>query len=317
MSTFLKGNNSRGYLCIDIGGTNIKYGVLNRNGDIVMRNAMLTPRKSYNTLIESIIAIYEDVKKGYGEIKGMALAVPAATNGITGMIMSPGSLGYIEGKNIKNSLEERLDIPVEAENDGNCAALAEIWKGAASTKNDAVLVVVGTGVGGAIIKNRQVHSGANLHAGEFGYGIHQFNYENKSFDTWSHTASTAALVENVERRIGVKDHKLNGFEVFRLADEGNKIAIEEIDRFYYGLAIGIYNIQYYYDPEIILIGGAVSRRETLISEVNKRLDHILEKVKIANIHPKIKACHFLNDANLIGALYHFLEKQNSYIKAML
>lgn len=295
------------YLCIDIGGTNIKYGILNPNGYIIMKNTRSTPKENYSGLIETIITIYEDVKREYRDIEGIALAIPAATDNTTGMIMSPGALGYIEGKNIKKSLEDKLNIPVEVENDGNCAALAEIWKGAAIYNNDAVLVVIGTGIGGAIIKNRQIHSGANLHAGEFGYGIHQFNYGDKSFDSWSHTASTGTLVKNVARRLGKEDTEIDGFEVFRLAENGNKVAIEEIDKLYYGLAIGIYNIQYYFDPEIVLIGGAISRRETLISEINKRLDHILQEVKIANIHPKIKACHFLNDANLIGALYHFLE----------
>lgn len=299
------------YLCVDIGGTNIKYGISNHNGDIVMKNTSATPKENYNRLLDSIIAVYEDIrKKGYRNIGGIALSIPAVTNNITGMIMSPGSLGFIEEKNIKKSLEDRLGIPVEAENDGNCAALAEVWKGAAKDNNDAALVVLGTGIGGAIIKNREIHSGANLHSGEFGYAIHQFNYESKSFGTWSHTASTGALVKNVARRIGIKENELNGFDVFRLADEGNEIAIEEIDKFYYACAIGIYNIQYYYDPEIILIGGAISSRETLIGEINKRLDIILKKINIANIYPKIKTCHFSNDANLIGALYHFLNRQN-------
>lgn len=309
-SASLKGSYNMDYLCIDIGGTNIKYGVLNYNGDILMKNTSPTPKENYNKLIEAIITIYNDVKKEYSNIRGIALAVPAATDNVSGMIMSPGSLGFIEGKNIKESLEKKLNIPVAAENDGNCAALAEVWKGSAESNNDMVLIVVGTGVGGAIIKNRKIHSGANLHAGEFGYGINQFDYESKSFDTWSHTASTGALIKNVSKRIGVKEGELNGFEVFRLAEEGNKIAIEEIDKFYYGLAIGIYNIQYYYDPEIILIGGAISRRETLISEIDKRLDYILAKVKIANINPKIQICHFSNDANLVGALYHFLKGKN-------
>ncbi len=299
------------YLCVDIGGTNIKYGVLNHNGDIVMKNTSSTPKESYERFLESIIDIYEDTKrKGYRDIEGIALAVPAVTDNITGMITSPGSLGFIEGKNIKKSLENRLHVQVEAENDGNCAALAEVWKGAAKHNNDAALVVLGTGIGGAIIKNREVHSGANLHAGEFGYAVHQFNYESKSFGTWSHIASTGALVKSVAKRIGIKEDELNGLDVFRLADQGNKIAIEEIDKFYYACAIGIYNIQYYYDPEIILIGGGISSRETLISEINKRLDIILEKINIANIYPKIKTCRFSNDANLLGALYHFLNRHS-------
>ncbi|WP_432667046.1 ROK family protein [Wukongibacter baidiensis] len=299
------------YLCVDIGGTNIKYGVLNHNGDIVMKNVSETPKENYNSLVESIIAIYEDTeKKGYRNIKGIALAVPAVIDNITGMIVSPGSLEFIEGKNIKKSLEDRLNIPVEAENDGNCAALAEVWRGAAKENNDVALVVLGTGIGGAVIKNREIHRGANLHSGEFGYAIHQFNYESKNFNIWSHTASTDALVKNVARRMGVKEDELNGFEVFTLASKGNEIAIEEIDKFYYTCAVGIYNIQYYYDPEVILIGGAISSRETLISEINKRLDIILKKINIAKIYPKIKTCNFLNDANLIGALYNFLKRNN-------
>lgn len=72
------------------------------------------------------------------------------------------------------------------------------------------------------------------------------------------------------------------------------------------LAVGIYNIQYSYDPEVIIIGGGISVREDMINEINKRLDIIIDKVEPARIKPVVKKCAFANDANIIGAMYHYL-----------
>ena len=67
-----------------------------------------------------------------------------------------------------------------------------------------------------------------------------------------------------------------------------------------------YNIQYSYDPEVIIIGGGISVREDMIDEINKRLDIIIDKVEPARIKPVVKKCAFANDANIIGAIYHYL-----------
>lgn len=77
-----------------------------------------------------------------------------------------------------------------------------------------------------------------------------------------------------------------------------------------GQAIGIYNLQYAYDPEKIVIGGEISSRDDLLDAINQRLDKIFEYVTIAAIRPVVLTCQYHNDANMIGALYHFLSKNS-------
>ena len=109
----------------------------------------------------------------------MALSLPGAVDSETGIIGGSSALDYIHGPNIKEELEKRLQVRVEMENDANCAALAEVWKGAASDVNDCCFIVSGTGIGGAVVKNKRIHKGQHLHGGEFGYMIADFNFETK------------------------------------------------------------------------------------------------------------------------------------------
>jgi len=91
-----------------------------------------------------------------------------------------------------------------------------------------------------------------------------------------------------------------------MAKEGDKDCIKAIDEFYYKFALGIFNLQYVYDPEVIIIGGAISEREDLVHCINEKLEIILKQTKIAKIMPKVKKCVYSNDANLIGAVYNFI-----------
>src|SRR5699024_1216495 len=101
---------------------------------------------------------------------GIAISAPGAvTDG--GMINGGSAIPYIHGPNIKAMIETRTGLTVHIENDANCVALAEIWKGAAKTKKDVAVVVIGTGIGGALVKDGVIHKGGNLHGGEFGYMI--------------------------------------------------------------------------------------------------------------------------------------------------
>ena len=74
------------------------------------------------------------------------------------------------------------------------------------------------------------------------------------------------------------------------------------------MAMGIYNLQYTYDPEVIVIGGGVSARDDLVDQINQRLDVIFKEIPIAHIRPIVRTCKYHNDANIIGAVYHFATK---------
>ena len=81
-----------------------------------------------------------------------------------------------------------------------------------------------------------------------------------------------------------------------------------VDEYYRTLAMGIYNLQYAYDPSMIIIGGAISSRSDLLDKVNEQLDIIFSQLTHAHVRPNIKVCQFGNDANLIGATYHYIQR---------
>lgn len=191
---------------------------------------------------------------------------------------------------LKEDLKQRLNKDVEFENDANCAALAEVWKGVACHENDCCFIVSGTGIGGAVIKDRHVHHGNALHGGEFGYMIMRYDQDEKKYYTWSDDGSTVAVTKRVAKELDVDYHTLDGKEVFDQADN-NEVYKKYVDEYYRTLAMGIYNLQYAYDPSMIIIGGAISSRSDLLDKVNEQLDIIFSQLTHAHVRPNIKVCH--------------------------
>ena len=288
------------YLAIDVGGTALKIGLLTEEGEILESDSKKTPKT-----LDAFYQIIEDTFHEYEGVKGLALSLPGAVDSETGIIGGSSALDYIHGPNIKEELEKRLQVRVEMENDANCAALAEVWKGAASDVNDCCFIVSGTGIGGAVVKNKRIHKGQHLHGGEFGYMIADFNFETKEMKTWSDVGSTVAVVRAVAKAKGVDVASLDGRDIFDHYHEDSDYE-KAVDKYYYVLANGIYNLQYAYDPQKIIIGGGISVRDDLLDEVNQRLDVNFHRFKHAKIRPVVVTCQYHNDANLLGALYHFL-----------
>ena len=181
-------------------------------------------------------------KKNSREIEGLCLSIPGAVDYNSGIIKGCSALPFIHGPNIKEILGEATKLPIEMENDANCAGLAEAWLGNARDKRDALLLVVGTGVGGAVLKNGKIHRGNHHHGGEFGYMIS--DWRNENLLTLSETSSIGALIERTEEKLNLKQGSIEGIDVFNMAEEGNIIAQEEINYFYKKLAQTIYNLQY-------------------------------------------------------------------------
>lgn len=288
------------YLGFDVGGTSIKFAVINEDGEISESGKFKTP--------DNLEEMYEGIAKvanEYKDVEGIGLSMPGAVDCDGGIIYGSSALDYIHGPNIKEDLKARTNKEIELENDANCAALAEVWKGVASEENDCCFIVSGTGIGGAVINDRRVHHGNALHGGEFGYMITR--YEDNKYYTWSDDGSTVAVTKRIAKELGIDYHELDGKEVFDNRDS-NEVYKKYVDEFYRVLAMGIYNLQYAYDPSMIIIGGAVSVREELLDEVNKQLDLMFEQLTHAHVRPNIKVCKFGNDANIIGAVYNYIQR---------
>ncbi|MGL5917276.1 MAG: ROK family protein, partial [Culicoidibacterales bacterium] len=242
----------------------------------------------------------DEVTKKYA-IKGIAISAPGAVDVETGIVGGSSAIPYIHGPNFKEILTTKYDVPVSIDNDANCAALGEVYFGENKTIRDLAFVVCGTGIGGAIIKDRKVHRGTNLHGGEFGYMIMQYN---EDIATWSKVGSTKILVDKAQAYYN--DPTIDGKTVFERAQAGDEMCSKFIDEFYTIMAVGVMNIQYMYDPEYVLVSGAISDQKDFITKINEKLEGIMERNTDRKIFPKVMKCTYEKDANLYGALSHHL-----------
>lgn len=294
-------------MVFDIGGTFIKYAVMNELAEKLESGKIPTPTEGLDVFLEEISRITASYQSQY-DLHGIAISSPGAVDVKTGIIGGSSAIPYIHEVEMTKLMGERTGLAVSIENDANCAALAEGWLGNAKDVNYYICIVIGTGIGGSIVMNRTILSGATLHGGEFGYMIMNSDARSPLKSTWSLTASTNALVKEVETRKSLDSGSLDGEAVFELAEQGDQIAAECVANLYRRLAVGIYNLKYALDPEKILIGGGISKRQDVIAGINHELGQLKDETSKLDI--TIEACQFGNDANLIGALFHFLKNKS-------
>lgn len=284
------------YASFDIGGSGVKHGILDANGCILEKDKFSTPA-TLNELLAAMSKVLDGYKEKYAPI-AVGISIPGAVDNSSGIIGGVTALDYIHHFDIKSLFETRFGLPVAMANDANCAALAEGWIGAAKGIDSYACVVIGTGVGGGLVQDGKLVSGAHQHGGEFGYWI----MDPFSRTNWSDLGSTRILLQKAAWALGVDE--IEGVALFKLANEGNPLIHSLLEEFYFINALGIYNLQHAADPTLILIGGGISQQPQVIAGINNQLAILLSKGK--NMRVEVKACQFLNDANLIGAVYHYL-----------
>lgn len=296
------------YAVLDVGGSAIKYALMDETGSFIDKSSLPTPKENLSLFIDTVGGIVDQFKENY-PLTGLAVSMPGSVNVETGIIKGITALPYIHGPNMKELLQNRTGLPVELENDANCAGLAEGWLGAAKNVKDFLCIVLGTGVGGAVVLNNEVRHGKNGFAGEFGYMLMEGYLGPEPTETYSSLAAVGGLIQQVAKRKKLEPEVLTGKLIFDMAEKGDGEVQDEIEKFMCRLAVGIYNLQFILDPEKILIGGAISHREGFVERINEMLQQM--KYEEEGLTVKVERCQFGNDSNLIGALHHFLQRQKA------
>lgn len=288
------------YIVFDVGGTKVKHGVIFENGTFVEKDKYDTNCTNYEVFIEEMVNVIDDYKYSH-DIKGIGISVPGFINVNTGYAERAGALTSLDGKNLKEIIENNTKIKVEIENDANCVALAEKLNGNASNCKDYICYTIGTGIGGGIVINDKIVHGHKFMAGEFGF----MKIDRESDDNLHLNSSTGALI-NMYRELKSfeKDSIIDGNQIFEkaLMEEDVKILVE---RWYKNIATSMFNLCVTLNPEKILIGGGVSERKDLLENINKYLENFKEWHEFET---KVEICKHKNDAGMVGALYNFLSK---------
>lgn len=288
---------------IDIGGTNIKYGVINpQTEDYQLLGELPTATGTENFQMEKRLdIIIQSLIKNY-EIKGIAISTAGVVDADTGeIIYANKNIPNYKGTPLKQLLEKKYQVPVAVENDVNSALLGELTFGSYGTVHSALMLTIGTGVGGALYLNGHIHHGFSHSGGEVGYSI--VNGQNIE-----DIASTRALVERVEKKSD--EPTVNGHWIFDQAiHHKNPLAIEEIDYLIEGITQLINNYVALLNPQYVILGGGIMEQvDYLKPKIIKRFEE-MNKNKLVVKNTTIEFARLGNQAGMLGAFVHFKEKE--------
>lgn len=287
------------YICIDIGGTSIKHGVILETGDFLETGEMPTEALEYGGpgILKKIHGITENYLKTYAA-EGICISTAGMVDCEKGKIIYAAPLiPDYTGTEIKKNMEKAFGIPCEVENDVNCAGLAEYYAGAARGSSISVCLTVGTGIGGAIIINGKVFHGFSGSGCEVGY-MHLPGGEFQDLGASSILVKKTALYKKIDPT------SINGKFVFEQAKKGDEDCIRAIDEMVDILGMGIANICYVINPQIVVLGGGIMSQKAYLES---RLRKSLEKYLIPSVanNTKLAFAENQNQAGMLGAYYNF------------
>lgn len=259
---------------VDVGGTTVKLGFFDEEGKLLEKWEIPTrTQDSGKHILPDVAASILDKMKerevSREDIAGVGIGAPGPVDA-NGTVYVAVNLGW-GTFSLKNELQSLLNLPVEAGNDANVAALGEMWKGGGQGYSNVVAVTLGTGVGGGIIVDGKILSGATGAGGEIGH-IHVMDDEPERCNCGNHGcleqyASATGIVRLAKRRLAEDDKPsvLRGEEnisakaVFDAVKAGDELAMEVAERFGKILGKTLAGIAAVVNPEIFVIGGGVSK----------------------------------------------------------
>ena len=309
------------YIGIDLGGTNIAAGIVDENYNIIAKGSVPTLSDRDAELIikdmgELCNKLLDQEGLKVSDIAYAGIATPGTANREKGVVEYANNLPFVNFP-IAEVLKKYLKVDkVYIENDANAAAKGESMAGAAKGCNHAVMITLGTGLGGGIIIDKQVYSGFNFAGAELGHMVIEYDGRQCTCGRkgcWEAYSSATGLIAMTKDKLGVTEdtlmHKLvqenggsiSGKTAFAAMKQGDKAGAEVVDMYINYLACGLVNIINIFQPEILCIGGGVCNEGDALV---KPLIELVDKEQYTRNSAKktqIKIAALGNDAGIIGA----------------
>ena len=308
------------YLGIDLGGTNIVAGVVDENYKIIAEAKVKTecPRPPKN-IMEDMASVAKkavaEAKLSMDDIEWVGVGCPGTVNQNTGNIEYANNLNFYDVP-MRKELTEMLGKEIHIDNDANAAAYGEFVAGAAKGATNAVAITLGTGVGSGIIVGGKIYSGSNFAGAELGHMI--INVDGASCTCGrkgcfeSYGSATALINSTKEKMLSNKKSlmwklcdnnldKVDGKTSFDAMREGDKHAKEVVEQYVSYLGAGLVNIINIFQPEIICIGGGVSREGDNLLVPLREYAKTQNYARFSENQTKIVAAELGSEAGIIGA----------------
>lgn len=276
------------FLSVDVGGTFIKHAAISDSAEIIRQGKIPTPKTNRADFFAAIEKLYRA-----DNFAGIGISLPGIIDAERGVCVASVALPYNNGCNIVAELEKICGTRVAIENDANCAALAEAKIGSLADVSDGFVMVFGTSIGGAFIKNHKIHRGKNNLAGEIAF--------TSSGEKIFHDVGSVPALLKMYAQIKNLSSEITGENFFRAVDEKENDALFCLDKFARRIAEKIFDIQMVIDAEKFAIGGGISAQKSFIAAIRLNLAKIYDERPINFPSVEVVPCRFRNDANLIGA----------------
>lgn len=306
------------YIGIDLGGTNIAVGLVNDEKKLVYKKSRptLTNRKIeeiIKDMAELALEVLRDNNIPESDVGAIGIGSPGTVDGKNGVIIYSCNIPF-DNTNIREEFKKYTAIPVYCGNDADVAALGEAYAGAAEGCDSAIMITLGTGVGGGIIINKHIVAGFNGAGGELGHMVivHEgvpCNCGRKG--CWEAYSSATGLIRMTKEAMQETKETLlweicpniddvEGKTAWDALAKGDKVAAAVIDKYVRYLATGLTNIINIFQPEVLCLGGGVAKQGQLLIDM---LMPYIEKERYSKGIPQtvIKPAVLGNDAGIIGA----------------
>ncbi len=300
---------------IDLGGTKISCAISDLEGQVISQNTVPTNAHEgdvpvLNRIIGSVETVLRDGNISIDMVKAIGIGSPGPLDAKTGIIITTPNLPF-KNFDIVKPLEEKFNVPVYLDNDANVAAIGEFMFGAAKGTENMVYFTVSTGVGGGAVINGKVYRGNTSNALEIGHitvlpdgprcGCGNLGcLEAVASGTAIGKRGKEAVESKVETTLKNYEN-VTSYEVFKEAASGDAVSIEIIDSCLNYLGIGVANAIAIFDPEMIVIGGGVSKAgKVVFDKVQQVIDKRCFKTMAESC--KVVPAGLGTDAGVIGAV---------------
>ena len=313
-------------LCLDFGGSSIKYGLVDTADMVSVVNKGKLPNtfKDQKEFLDAACGIAGKMAEE-AVLDGIAVSYCGELDHEKGIIFNPGTYPYNAGLRLKDELEKRTGLPVSVENDGNAAMLAE-WKyGGLREYNNAAMIVIGTGIAGSFIIDGKLHTGRYGLSGMLSFCASDLEKPLSLENMAMSSAATRYLIREYLLRKGAEPpsdpecasavyegQPFDGMAFFERVAQKDPDAEAVLDAYAGNLARFIMNLHFILELEAVAIAGGVSAQDALMERIQREADRLFgEKGMMHLPGPDIRRACLGADANLIGAAAWFCESERN------
>lgn len=281
------------YLIIDVGATYTKYAYYIED-KYQSGNKFPTVKTNCEDFYDRIAQLAD------ANVEKVSISMPGIIE--NGYVHAISLLPFLTGHHVQNELKVKLKREVLVENDARCATMGEMWKGALQQARNAIMIVLGSGIGATVLLNGQIITSPRHKTGEIGSILMPLDEDYQEMTNFGRNNNANQLISVIAHEAGIDN---DGAAVFAYLQHHESPVFAKYCR---QIAFMIYNMDYILDLDVAVLGGGISEQDLLIRKIQEEYLKLRQRYEEDDHCCSIKACQHGNHANILGALSRLINK---------